>query len=164
MAYKMKGFGGFKESPLKAVDAGLIKAADNMDRGLKEPTSLIGEGVAGFLDGYLKSSKSNREKALINAIKGNDAYDNLEPYKPTENLQDELNAETKRLQEEFDKKIESENPPTEINKIEIKPISFPQNEEITVGPPETDKVIIKEKDLDKAKKRRNKRNRRRNKN
>ena len=67
MTYKMKGFSGFKESPVKAKkktigpDTGLLEAADNMDRGLTNPTSLVGMGVLGFLDGYNASTKTLSE-------------------------------------------------------------------------------------------------------
>ena len=63
----MKGFSGFKESPVKAKkktigpDTGLLEAADNMDRGLTNPTSLVGMGVLGFLDGYNASTKTLSE-------------------------------------------------------------------------------------------------------
>jgi len=63
----MKGFSGFKESPVKAKkktigpDTGLLEAADNMDRGLTNPTSLVGMGVLGFLDGYNASTKAINE-------------------------------------------------------------------------------------------------------
>ena len=91
----MKGFSGFKDSPVKAVDAGLIKAADNMSRGLEDPTSLIGEGVLGFLKGYAKAEKIK--------AKNNNAYDNLPPPPKTGGITEEMLAETKKRQEEFEK-------------------------------------------------------------
>ena len=72
----MKGFSGFKASPVKAADAGLVKAADLMDRGLKKPTSLIGEGVIGFLEGLKKSYKPDtRSEAEIDQKKKEESDD-----------------------------------------------------------------------------------------
>mgnify|MGYP003147839465 FL=1 len=146
MAYKMKGFSGFK-SPLRATDAGLVKAADNMSRGLENPTSIIGEGVIGFLDGF-KNSYRPKSKKLS-------AYDKLGPPPTVEFDIEKAAEETKKLQEEFMKTIKSENPPTELNTIKIKPRYKPQNEKIIVSPPKSDKINL-------AKTRRNKKNRRRN--
>ena len=74
MAYKMKGFSGFK-SPVKATDAGLVNAAKKMGRGLEDPTSLVGESVVGFLKGYAEAKKMKAKKALTDAIKGDNADD-----------------------------------------------------------------------------------------
>ena len=80
MAYKMKSFSGFK-SPLRATDAGLVKAADKMSRGLEDPTSLVGEGVIGFLKGYGEALKIKAKKNLTDAIKGKKKD---VPVKPTD--------------------------------------------------------------------------------
>ena len=153
----MKGFSGFKDSPAKAADANLVKAADNMSRGLKDPTSLIGKGVIGFLEGYAKTKKASQQKELTEAIKGNSAYNELGPPPSGDPFDIEKAAEeAKKSQEKFDKKIESENPPTELDTVKIKPRYKPQNEKIIVSPPKSDKVIIKEKDLKKAKKKKKK--------
>ena len=156
MAYKMKGFSGFKDSPVKATDAGLVNAADKMSRGLEDPTSLVGEGVIGFLKGYAEAKKIKAKKDLTDAIKGNNAYDNLTPPPKTGGITEEMLAETKKRQEEFEK--QNKPAPTEITEIKLEPKEYPKNEEIKVGPPVSEKVPI----IVPASGRRNKRNRRRN--
>ncbi len=136
----MKGFSGFKDSPVKAVDAGLIKAADNMSRGLEDPTSLIGEGVIGFLKGYAEAKKIKAKKDLTDAIKGDNAYDNLPPPPKTGGITDEMLADTKKRQEEFEKQNKPAIP--EITEIKLEPKEYPKNEEIKVGPPVSEKVPI----------------------
>ena len=156
MGYKMKGFSGFKDSPAKAADANLVKAADNMSRGLKDPTSLVGEGVVGFLEGYAKTKKASQQKELTEAIKGKTAYDELGPPSRDPFDIEKAAEETKKSQGELNKTIKSENPPTELDTVKIKPRYKPQNEKIIVSPPKSDKVIIKEKVLKKAKKKKKK--------
>ena len=101
MAYKMKGFSGFKESPVKAKkktigpDTGLLEAADNMDRGLTNPTSLVGMGVLGFLDGYNASTKAINE-GDSDAEKQAKEDDKL--AKKREKLQNRENRKFKRKQ------------------------------------------------------------------
>ena len=156
MAYKMKGFSGFKDSPVKAVDAGLIKAADNMSRGLEDPTSLIGEGVLGFLKGYAEAKKIKAKKDLTDAIKGNNAYDNLPPPPKIDPLTDEEMDKVRKKNDEFQK--QNKPAPPELIEIKLEPKEYPKNEEIKVGPPVSEKVPI----IVPASGRRNKRNRRRN--
>ena len=72
MAYKMKGFGGFKSAPLKATkkkmsgpDAVLIEAADFMSKGKLEPVSYIGSAIEGFAKGYQDVSVSQSKTSAI---------------------------------------------------------------------------------------------------
>mgnify|MGYP003647064612 FL=1 len=135
----MKGFSGFKNSPVKATDAGLVKAADLMDRGLKDPTSIIGEGVIGFLDGFKKSYKpETRSEAEIKQKKKEDS-DNWWYNKGKGRSSDK----DKRIE---DKKFDEE---ARSNIISLEDIN-------------TSNVDAIELDIPNAKTRRNKRNRRRN--
>tara|TARA_R110001592_G_scaffold354713_1_gene654593 strand:- start:41 stop:439 length:399 start_codon:yes stop_codon:yes gene_type:complete len=117
----MKGFSGFKDSPVKATDAGLVNAADKMSRGLEDPTSLIGEGAIGFLEGFKKSYKpETRSQAEIKQKKEED------DKKKAEN---DLNKKQKKTEKEEKKErkpvIEVELPTvTEIDgkDVENKPI------------------------------------------
>ena len=140
MAYKMKGFSGFKNSPVKAVDAGLVKAADLMDRGLTDPTSIIGEGVIGFLKGFKKSYKpETRSQAEIDQKK---AEDDLKKIRKKGEKYMKLDDEKRKQDRKFDDKARN-------NLISLEDIN-------------TSNVKAIELDIPNAKTRRNKRNRRRN--
>ena len=144
MAYKMKGFSGFK-SPVKATDAGLVKAADKMSRGLEDPTSLVGEGVIGFLKGYAEAKKIKAKKDLTDAIKGDNA---------------EINQ---KKSGDKDKKVK-------VKKVKVKKEKEKNPQGSTTGTlsPEEQEIFLEQYDpisnieKSEAKTRRNKKNRRRN--
>ena len=154
MAYKMKGFSGFKASPVKATDAGLVKAADNMSRGLEDPTSLIGEGVIGFLKGLKKSYVTSK---LTKALDKNEAYDNLPLPPKIDPLTDEEMDKVRKKNDEFQK--QNKPAPPEITEVKLKRKKNPTNEKIIVEPPVPEKVPI----VVPASDRRKKRNRRKRK-
>jgi len=118
----MKGFSGFKASPVKATDAGLVKAADNMSRGLEDPTSLIGEGVIGFLKGLKKSYVTSK---LTKALDKNEAYDNLPSPPKIDPLTNEEIDKTKQKQTDFQNKNKSE--------VELKRKKKPKKEGVDIG-------------------------------
>ena len=148
MAYKMKGFSGFKASPVKATDAGLVRAADLMDRGLEEPTSLVGEGLLGVIEGFNKSYMAGK---LTKALNKNEAYDNLPLPPKIDPLTNEEIDKTKQKQTDLQNKNKSEVP--EITEIKRKPRYKPEKEKIKVGPPVPEKVPIVVPASDRRKKR-----------
>ena len=145
MAYKMKGFSGFKDSPVKATDAGLVNAADKMSRGLEDPTSLIGEGVIGFLKGFKKSYKpETRSQAEIDQKKAE--IDQKKKDKSNEWWYNNGNYRSG----DKDKRIENIYDQKNINDL------------ITLEEINNSNIDALEMDIPNAKTRRNKRNKRRN--
>ena len=118
----MKGFSGFKASPVKATDAGLVRAADLMDRGLEEPTSLVGEGLLGVIEGFNKSYMASK---LTKALDKNEAYDNLPSPPKIDPLTNEEIDKTKQKQTDFQNKNKSE--------VELKRKKKPKKEGVDIG-------------------------------
>ena len=80
MAYKMKGFSGFKESPVKAADEGLLEASDGMYSDKTEEVisnidplrgvSLGGGGEEEDPEDKTKKTKKKKGKGLLYFLAG----------------------------------------------------------------------------------------------
>tara|TARA_R100000541_G_scaffold10794_1_gene18850 strand:+ start:307 stop:798 length:492 start_codon:yes stop_codon:yes gene_type:complete len=159
MAYKMKGFSGFKNSPVKAADAGLVKAADNMSRGLENPTSIIGEGVIGFLDGFKKSYRPKPKDKSISFKNASTSGNSSDPYDPS------------IMSPSSDQFVNKKNKKISLNIRDLfkkKEIKNPKGSTTGTLSPEEQEIFLEQYDpmsnieKSEAKTRRNKKNRRRN--
>jgi len=148
----MKSFGGFKESPVKAKkkttgpDAVLIEAADFMSRGTLDPVSYGGSAITGFLKGF-KLTQKNKQT-------GDDLEDRKkERAKKAKDKSDDwwYNDGKGRKGSDKDKRIKKKELNLDIDNI------------ISIEDINKSNVDAIDPDIQNAKTRRNKRNRRRNK-
>ena len=168
MAYKMKGFSGFKASPVKAADAGLVRAADLMDRGLKESTSLIGEGLIGLIKGFNKSYKPDTKTKGIDFKNASVSGDSSDPYDPS--IMSPSSDQFIKKKEEKEKRVKkAKNKKVSLNIRDLfkkKKIKNPKGSTTGTLSPEEQESFLEQYDpmsnieKSEAKTRRNKRNRR----